>query len=137
MPNSEQGSSSDNWDGFKAKYCESCGQLFEASEKIEENVDEPVHRVDIIEAIGPFEEVGETTALEKGNCEDCGGQVVDRWYVYPAGNVPETDYEPDPEHVSGRDPDEDALFAMSSDPDAEDFEEVREIPWLEAGEDDE
>ena len=118
------------WNGYSAEYCENCGQLFSASDKIVENVTEPVHRVELIEAVGEFEEVGETVALELRECE-CTGQVVKRHYVYPASNVPEPDYEPDPGEFSGRDPDEDALIGMSDDPEPDDFQEAREVSWIE------
>lgn len=122
------------WNGYSAEYCENCGQLFEASDEIFDTVEEPVHRVEIIEAIGPFDEVGETVATEQRECE-CTGTIVKRYYVYPASNVPEPEYEPDPEDFTGRDPNDDALLAMSPDPDPEDFEEVREISWLRDGDD--
>lgn len=58
------------------------------------------------------------------------GQVVKRYYVHPAGNVPEPDYDPNSDEIIGRDPDDDALVAMSDDPDPEDFQEVREVPVI-------
>lgn len=106
--------------------------MFDASDEIADSVEEPVHRVEIIEAIGPFDEVGETCATEERQCE-CTGQVVKRYYAYPAQNVPDPEYEPDPEQFSGRGPNDDALLAMSDDPEAEDFEEVKDIPWLTDG----
>lgn len=121
-----------DWNGYSAVYCEVCGQLFAASEEIEATVEEPVHRVDLIVSVGPIEEVGETVATEEGECE-CGGQMVKRYYTYPAENVPESEYDPDPEEFSGRDPVDDALLAVSDDPDPEDWQEVREVPWLEDG----
>lgn len=119
-----------DYDDFQAEYCENCGQLFEASECIEQSVEEPVHRVELIEAIGPVGEVGESTALEKRECE-CTGTVVQRWYVYPASEVPDHDYDPDPEDIHGRDPDDDALIDFSGE--GEDWQEVREVPWLAEG----
>ena len=118
------------WNGYSAEYCENCGKLFSASERIAENVSEPVHRVELIKAVGEFEEVGETVALEHRECE-CTGQVVKRHYVYPASSVPEPNYEPDPDEFSGRDPDEDALIGMSDDPEPDDFQEAREVSWIE------
>lgn len=112
---SKSGSDRD-WEDYHAIYCEGCGQLYEASETLLEAVEEPVHRVDLIEAIGEFEEVSETTASEEHRCEDCGAWVVKRYYAYPASAIPEPDPEmiPDPEEhpdlFFGRDPDEDALI---------------------------
>lgn len=120
------------FESYSARYCENCGRLFEASDAITEAVEEPVHRVELIDAIGEIDEVIETTALERGEC-DCTGQIVKRFYCYPESNVPESEYEPDPEDVKGRDPDEDALIALSGDPAPEDFQEVREVPWLQDG----
>ena len=119
---------------YHAEYCENCGQLIDATDEIAEELEEPVHRVDIIEAIGPFEKVGETVATEEGECE-CTGTIVKRHYAYPASNVPEPSVETpdvdDEDAYAGRHPADDALFAPSEDPDPDDFQEVREIPGLE------
>ncbi|APX98718.1 hypothetical protein [Natronorubrum daqingense] len=134
MTDSARSGNEDNqFSSYHAEYCENCGQLVDANEEIANELEEPVHRVDIIEAIGPFEEVGETVALEQGTCE-CSGQIVKRHYAYPAGNVPEPDVEtpePDDEDAyQGRHPDDDALFAPTDEPQPDDFQEVREIPGL-------
>lgn len=118
---------SGEFDSYHATYCESCGRIKNASEEILESVDEPVHRLDIIEAIGQVENVSETVAQELGGCE-CTGQIVKRYYAHPAGNVPEPDYEPDPDEFSGRDPEEDALIDMREV--GEGIKEVSELPWL-------
>lgn len=117
---------------YQATYCENCGQLFDASETITATVEEPVHRVEILRAIGSVDEVVETTADEREQCE-CTGQVVQRWYIHPASNMPtpETEYDPDPERVRGRDPDEDALIDFG--PMGGDWQEIAEIVWLEEG----
>ena len=115
---------SNTYQSFFAEYCENCGQLAEASEEIASEVAEPVHRVDIIEAIGPVDEVGETCAIEQGECE-CTGKIVKRWYAHPVGLVPETGYAPDEDQVSGRDPDADALVDLG-----DGWQEVREVPGL-------
>ncbi|MFB6071125.1 MAG: hypothetical protein ABEJ76_08890 [Halanaeroarchaeum sp.] len=119
------------YESFHAKYCESCGHLFEASDSIVEAVREPVHRVEIIEVIGDVGQVGETAAVPAGGCEHCGGLVVERWYAYPVENVPESKYNVDEEQIEGRDPDEDALIETRPGH----FEEVREQSWLEVDSD--
>lgn len=121
-------SSEGEYDSYVAEYCENCGRLLNATDEIENSVDRLVHRVDIIEAIGPVDEVGETCAVEQGECE-CTGQIVKRWYAHPIGYVPETGYVPDADQVSGREPDEDALVDLG-----DGWKEVREVPGVEAGE---
>ena len=118
---------------YTATYCENCGQLFDASEDIHDAVDEPVHRVELIEAVGDFDNVTETTAEEFRECE-CTGQVVQRYYIKNPADLPEPEYEPDPEEISGRAPDEDALIDFG--PVGGDVQEAREVPWLEEGNDD-
>lgn len=113
------------YQSYSAEYCESCGHLVDASDEIKAAVEEPVHRVDILEAIGDVEDVGETVAVEEDTC-DCTGTIVTRWYAYPVWNIPETGFEPDPDHVVGRDPDEDALVNTG-----EDWKEASEIAGLE------
>lgn len=125
--------SDSEYSSYQATYCEGCGKLAEASDHLREMVSEPVHRVDLITAIGDIEEVGETTAMETGACDDCGGQLVHRVYVHPADNVPEPEYDPEPSEIAGRDPDEDALIALSADPEEQDWQEAREVSWLTEG----
>lgn len=60
------------WDSYVAEYCENCGQVFSVSDEIENTVEEPVHRMDILKAIGPIDEVAETTATEERKCECTG-----------------------------------------------------------------
>lgn len=110
---------------YKATYCENCGQLFAATDSIKESISEPVHRVDILEAIADVEEVGETVAVEERECE-CTGSVVSRYYCYPAKDVPEPDIEPDEDEFIGRDPDEDALIDLDPEGDG-DWQEVKEV----------
>jgi len=137
MSDTPSGDASQNgWNSYQARYCENCGCLYDASVEIEDRVTEPVHRVDLIEAIGPIEEVSETVAVEERKCE-CTGQVVKRYYTYPAERVPEPDYEPEPEQYTGRDPEKDALLSMSDDPGGADWQEIREISWIETESDDE
>jgi hypothetical protein len=100
---------------YQAEYCEWCGTLHEASDELAERVEEPVSRIDLLEAAEAFGEekdmkATETTAEELREC-DCGGQVVNR--VYPIGSFPPVDYEPDADEITGRDPDEDALIFTS------------------------
>ena len=122
-----------SYESYSATYCESCGRFETASDTILERCEEPVHRVDILEALGDWDEVGETVAEELGECEGCGGQLVKRWYVTgdppDAGDIVPDDYEP-PENV--RSPDEDALLF---DADGENPKEVRELSWIEAEDD--
>ncbi|ELY91452.1 hypothetical protein [Natrialba taiwanensis] len=127
MP-AKHGDEGNQFSSYHAEYCENCGQLVDAADEIEDELEEPVHRVDIIEAIGPFEKVGETVAMEQGECE-CTGTIVKRHYAYPAGNVPEPDFEPDEDEFTGRDPDEDALVNFGDG----DWQEVREVPGIEEG----
>ena len=124
---SQDKTSEGEYDSYVAEYCENCGRLINATDAIEASLSEPVHRVDIIEAIGPVNEVGETCAVEQGECE-CTGQIVKRWYAHPIGYVPETGYAPDADQVSGRDPDEDALVDLG-----DGWQEVREVPGMDGG----
>lgn len=123
------------YQSYHAEYCESCGTLVSASDKIVANTREPVHRIDIQQAIGEFDEVCETTAIESGGCDRCGGQLVKRYYAYPVSEAPdevgiETPDVDDEEQYKGRHPDDDALIAWTPDPDPEDWQEVSEIPGL-------
>lgn len=129
----------DNESEFKsyyATYCESCGTLSKASDEITTNVSEPIHRVDILDHFGGVENpmVHETVGIEQTDCDSCGGTVVKRYYAI--GEVPEIrdEYkEYAEENAVGRDPMEDALLDLSGT--GEDYQEVREIPWLEDGSD--
>lgn len=117
---------------FMATYCENCGQLHDASDAIAEHVDEPVHRIDILEALGGIErpKVNETVATEERECE-CTGQVVKRYYA--VGDVPDPDVDPPDDAYTGRDPREDGLIDFG--PVGGQWEEVREVTWLEEGSD--
>ena len=101
------------WEGYWAVYCEVCGALVDTSNNFP-TVEEPVHRSDLITAIGPFEEVGETVGIEQGDCERCDGTVVKRYYTHPVSNVPEYDGPTpdldDSDSYIGRDPRQDALI---------------------------
>jgi len=121
-----------DWDSYVARYCETCGQLYGGSEKITTAVEEPVHRMDLIEAIGPMHEVRETVAIEERQCE-CTGQIVKRWYVHPVSNVPEPDRKANSGQSLGRDATEDGWLALSNDPDAVDYRELRELSWITGG----
>lgn len=126
---------SSDYESYSAVYCESCGTLHAASNHVEDIVEEPVHRLDILEALGDgdIREVAETVARELRDCEKCGGQVVDRYFA--VGDIPEPDYDVsqlDDDDFEGRDPDEDALLF-----DGERHHEVNEIPGMEANSDDE
>ena len=119
-----------DFNDYYAKYCESCGQIRELSDELEDELTEPVHRVDIIEAIGPIEDVGETTAEELHDCQDCGGQIVDRWYFHPVNTIPDHDFTVDEDDVVGRDPDEDGLIAFGDETDSDSYQEVRETAGI-------
>lgn len=80
--------------------------------------------------LGNIGDVSETVAVEEGQCA-CTGQIVRRWYLYPASAVPDVDYGPDPEHMVGRDLKEDALIDFG--PIGGDWQEVSDIAWIEEG----
>lgn len=118
-----------DYEDYVARYCEWCGDLVSASEELAEMLDEPVHRADILEALGGLDdpEVTETVAEEIEECE-CGGQIVRRHYA--VGDVPEPpegalDNLTEDDYV-GRDPDEDALLFDQSG----NAREVSEVPGL-------
>ena len=118
-----------DYNSYTATYCEWCGNLESASDELESELSPPVERMGIREAIGEIDErrpVGETTALEQGEC-DCGGTVVQRYYH--AGEVPEPEYEPDEDEIVGRGPVDDAIIEF---PDGTE-REAKDIPWLEDG----
>ena len=122
-----------DYESHSATYCESCGRFNAASNTILERCDEPVHRIEILEALGDWEDVHETVADEVGECERCGGQLVKRWYA--VGDVPEASHEPPEDYEppdSVRSPKEDALLFN---PDGENPVEVREISAIEVDED--
>lgn len=119
-----------SYESHRATYCESCGRIEQASDSISESVEEPVHRVDILEALDGVEGTVETVAEEVGDCELCGGQLVKRWYI--TGEIPECEYEPPEDYdFPGRDPDEDALIGGF--PEGSEWREAREISWIKEG----
>lgn len=131
MSESEHGSesepSADSYESYFARYCENCGQVHDGTDMLTNVLSEPIHRVDILEALGGVEDeqVHETTAMEDGTCE-CSGQIVKRYYA--VGEVPEPEYEPDDDQIRGRDPDDDSLVNFGGG-----WKESREVPWLEDG----
>lgn len=128
MTDTEAGPSADSYESHALDYCESCGRIQDGSDDLVEALDEPVHRVDVLEELGGVtdDEVHETVAMEKGDCPECeAGTLVNRYYA--VGEVPKHDYDPDPSEMMGRDPDEDALIGS----DETGWKEVDEVAGLE------